>query len=181
VKAHPDKALLDELFPSIQKYQELAEKHGIKDIFQDNGGKILQVILALGLEVLEGREGNDARDETGKEYELKSVNFALQKNISTHHHLNPTIIEKYRKVDWIFAVYNNIELLTIYLMTPAELEPLFSRWWQKWHDDGNKDINNPKIPLEFVMNNGTLLVGTPPDLSTFKKRPVVNKRKRPKK
>ena len=27
------------LFPYIRKYQELSSKHGIKDIFQDNGGK----------------------------------------------------------------------------------------------------------------------------------------------
>lgn len=178
MKPHPDKELLDQLFPAVQKYQELAEKHGIKDIFQDNGGKLLQVILALGLTVLDGREGNDAKDETGKEYELKSVNFALQKNISTHHHLNPIIIEKYRQVDWIFAIYENIELLAIYLMTPQDLEPLFEKWWKKWHDDGGKDINNPKIPLEFVMANGTLLDGTPPDLSTFRKRPVMNRRKK---
>jgi hypothetical protein len=178
MKPHPDKELLDKLFPAVKMYQNLAEKHGISDIFQDNGGKLLQVILALGLTVLEGREGNDAKDETGAEYEMKSVNFALQKNISTHHHLNPTIIEKYRKVDWIFAIYNNIELLSIYIMSPNDLEPMFSRWWVKWHIDGGKDINNPKIPLEFVMANGRLLQGSPPDLSTFKKRPVMNTRKK---
>jgi hypothetical protein len=169
---------MEQLFPNVQRYQELAKKHGIKDIFQDNGGKILQVVLALGLEVLDGREGNDARDANGKEYELKSVNFALQKSFSTHHHMNPLIIEKYRKVDWIFAVYDNIELLAIYLLTPADLEPYYAKWEKKWHDDGAKDINNPKIPLEYVMHHGTLLEGSPPDLSTFKKRPVMNKRKK---
>lgn len=170
MKPHPDRYLMEHLFPSVQKYQELAERHGIKDIFQDNGGKILQVVLALGLEVLEGREGNDARDADGKEYELKSVNFALQKYFSTHHHMNPIIIEKYRQVDWIFAVYDNIELLSIYLLTPNDLEPFYAKWEQKWHDDGCKDINNPKIPLEYVIEHGTLLEGKPPDLSTFKKR-----------
>jgi hypothetical protein len=42
---HSDKTILDDLFPYIQKYQELASKHGINDIFQDNGGKLLQVLL----------------------------------------------------------------------------------------------------------------------------------------
>jgi hypothetical protein len=36
-------------------------------------------------------------------------------------------------------------------MTPRDLEPLFSRWEKKWHDDGGKDINNPKVPLDFVV------------------------------
>lgn len=108
MKEHPDKALMDELMPAIRKYQALASRHGINDIFQDNGGKLLQVILTLGLSVLPGREGNDAVDELGLEYELKSVNLDLTKNFSTHHHLNPVILAKYRQVDWIFAMYREI-------------------------------------------------------------------------
>jgi hypothetical protein len=164
MKPHPDKAQLDALFPAVIEYQKLAERHGIKDIFQDNGGKILQVILALGLKVLGKREGNDAVDEHGHEYELKSVNIALQRQVTTHHHLNPVILAKYRQVNWIIAVYRNIELLCIYRMTPADLEPLFSRWEAKWHADGGKDINNPKIPLDFVVANGKLIFGTAPEV-----------------
>ena len=59
MKSHPDIRSFDELYPYIQKYQDLALKHGIDDVFQDNGGKLLQVILITGLTVLEGREGND--------------------------------------------------------------------------------------------------------------------------
>ncbi len=50
MRQHPDKAVLDKLFPYIREYQNLASKHGINDIFQDNGGKLLQVILITGLE-----------------------------------------------------------------------------------------------------------------------------------
>ena len=157
MKIHPDKQLLDALFPHIRQYQALAEKHGINDIFQDNGGKLLQVILTTSLEVLPGREGNDARDATGNEYELKSVNTALTKSFSTHHHMNPVIIAKYRQVDWIFAVYQGIELQQIFLLTPAQMESFYAKWEKKWHDDGGKDINNPKIPLSYVQNNGRLL------------------------
>jgi hypothetical protein len=154
---HPDSARLLELFPAIRRYQDLATKHGINDIFQDNGGKILQVLLLVGLRVLPGREGNDAVDAAGNEYELKSVNIQLTRSFSTHHHMNPTIIAKYRKVDWIFAVYESIELKRIYRMTPANLEPYYRRWETKWHEDGNRDINNPKVPLTFVEENGELL------------------------
>lgn len=154
MKAHPDKAILDKLFPYIREYQALASKHGIGDIFQDNGGKLLQIALTTGLQLLTSREGNDAKDETGKEYELKSVNILLTKSFSTHHHMNPTIIAKYRLVDWVFAVYESIELKAIYLLKPSDMEPFYQRWEAKWHSDGGKDINNPKIPLTYVMRVG---------------------------
>lgn len=145
------------IFPSLQMLQNLATKNGINDVFQDNGGKLLQVLLITGLRDLPGREGNDAIDEDGNEYELKSVNVALTKSFSTHHHMNPVIIEKYRKVDWIFAVYRGIEILEIYKLTPSDLEPYYTKWETKWHKDGGKDINNPKIPLKYVRQVGTLL------------------------
>jgi Restriction endonuclease PvuII len=154
---HPDKAILDELFPAIQKYQELASKHGINDIFQDNGGKILQVLLVTGLVILPGREGNDAIDEEGNEYELKSVNIELTRSFSTHHHINPRIINKYRKVDWVFAVYRSINLIAIYKLKPANLEYFYTKWEVTWHSRGGRDINNPKIPLSYVMVHGDLL------------------------
>jgi hypothetical protein len=37
MQAHPDKAIWDELFPTIRRYQQRASKHGIGDIFQENG------------------------------------------------------------------------------------------------------------------------------------------------
>lgn len=157
MKPHEDWKKLKELFPAIRSYQDLATEHGINDIFQDNGGKLLQVILLTGLRVLPGREGNDAQDDDGNEFELKSVNTLLTKSFSTHHHLNPTIIEKYRQVDWVFAVYEGIELQAIYRLTPDDLEPYYSKWESKWHRDGEKDINNPKIPLKFVEAEGVLV------------------------
>ena len=157
MKPHRDKEIMDRLFPYIREYQELARKHGIGDIFQDNGGKLLQIALTTGLRILGTREGNDAVDETGREYELKSVNVLLTRSFSTHHHMNPTIIAKYRLVDWIFAVYKSIELQRIYLLTPQQIEPYFAKWEAKWHADGGKDINNPKVPLAFVEDVGQIV------------------------
>jgi hypothetical protein len=158
---HREAAELRRLWPAVREYQLLATRHGIADVFQDNGGKILQVLLLLGLKILPGREGNDAVDASGAEYELKSVNIELTQSFSTHHHMNPVIIAKYRKVDWIFAVYRHIELQAIYLLTPKMLEPYYSQWEMKWRKDGGKDINNPKIPLKFVAQTGKLLYGGP--------------------
>lgn len=160
--SHPDYETLKKLWPAVQQYQNLATQHGINDIFQDNGGKLLQVLLLLNLRQLPGREGNDAVDANGQEYELKSVNIELTRSFSTHHHMNPVIIAKYRKVPWVFALYRNITLQAVYLMEPKDLEPYYRQWESKWHSDGGKDINNPKIPVTYVMNNGRLLSGTPP-------------------
>lgn len=157
MKSHPDAQLLKKLFPAIRKYQDLAIKHGILDIFQDNGGKILQVCLILGLVALKAREGNDAIDDKGNEYELKTVNLLRTDQFTTHHHLNPTIIEKYRKVDWIFATYEAIELKEIFLLKPSAMEHWYQKWSTKWIADGNKDINNPKVPLSYVRKHGKLL------------------------
>lgn len=157
IRRHADADLLVELFEHVRRYQVLASKHGINDVFQDNGGKLLQLMLLTGLRILPGREGNDAIDGNGREYEVKTVNIALTRGFSTHHHLNPTIIEKYRGVDWIFAIYNGIELTRIYAAPPVVLEEYFTRWERKWHESGGKDINNPKIPVKYVEQNATLI------------------------
>ena len=164
MKRHPDLAAFELLSPSIDELQALASKHGIDDIFQDNGGKLLQLLLVTGLTVIRGREGNDAVDERGMEYEIKTVNVARReiagrvlstKSFSTHHHLNPTIIAKYRQVTWIFGIYEGIKLRFVYVMVPALLEEYFTYWETKWNET-RKDINNPKIPVTHVIRSGTL-------------------------
>ena len=67
------------------------------------------------------------------------------------------VIPKYRRVDWVFAVYKSIELQRIYLLTPKHMEPYFTKWEAKWHREGEKDINNPKVPLTFVEEVGRLV------------------------
>jgi transcriptional regulator with XRE-family HTH domain len=138
---------------AIREMQHLGDEYGIRDIFQDNGGKVLQVCILLGLRVSTRREGNDAFDNDGNEYELKTVNRALAKNrgITTHHHLNKVILDKYRAVKaWYIAIYEGIELVEIYRVEPLILEPLFQKWE---HEIETKQIalNNPKIPMRYVL------------------------------
>lgn len=154
---NPDYQEYLRLFPAIQEYQKLADKYNIADIFQDNGGKYLQLLILLGLETTGDREGNDAFDAEGNEYEIKTVNIELVRGFSTHHHMNPVIIEKYRGVDWFFAVFKSINLQVIYRMPPKLMEPFYQKWETKWHADGNKDINNPKVPLKYVMEHGEVM------------------------
>ena len=163
---HPDWKRLENLMPAVREFQALAAEHGIDDIFQDNGGKILQMLLALNLQGIPGREGNDAVDVEGREYELKSVNIWLTAGFSTNHHINIPIIEKYRKARWVFAIYEGIEMRRAFFMPAGKLEVYFSAWEKKWTDE-QKDINNPKVPLKFVCENGECLFddGKPLDLA----------------
>lgn len=136
----------------IEKMQELADEYGIHDILQDNGGKVLQVLILLGLRISPGREGNDAVDADGNEYELKTINRSLNKNagITTHDHLNQDILKKYRAVAaWYIAIYEGVKLQEIYRVSTASLEPQFQQWEQKIITTGTA-LNNPKIPLRFV-------------------------------
>ena len=165
VPALPPQSALDRinaLLPYVRQYQRLASEFDIDDIFQDNGGKLLQTLIITRLRNLTGREGNDAYDEHGNEYELKTVNRSLTSAFSTHHHINPTIIAKYRKVNWVFCVYAGIEIVEIYQARPQDLEFYFSAWEEKWHnsagpDGRGRDINNPKIPIKFVQKVGRLI------------------------
>ncbi len=142
--------------PAIRAFQSLATEHGIDDVFQDNGGKILQMLLALNLQGIPGREGNDATDSEGREYELKSVNIWLTSSFSTNHHVNIPIINKYRHVRWVFAIYESIEMRRAYFVPAEKLEVYFKAWEEKWRKT-ERDINNPKIPMAFVVEHGELL------------------------
>ncbi len=75
--------------------------------------------------------------------------------------MNPTILAKYRQVNWVFAIYEGIELQAIYWMKPSGLDPYFTKWETKWHESGGKDINNPKIPVKFVVDQGKLVYQKP--------------------
>lgn len=169
---------MQDAFEKVQELQKLAKEYGISDIFQDNGGKVLQVLIMLGLKTSPGREGNDALDDEGNEYELKTVNYALTTQISTHHHLNKDILYKYRKVKaWYFAIYEDIELYEIWKVPPSQLEELFQHW-EAVIDQTGKELNNPKIPLWFVQTGGECIYRNPdkPSVPRAKKPRLIKER-----
>ena len=55
-------------------------------------------------------------------------------------------------------------------MKPSAMEHWYGKWEAKWHADGGKDINNPKIPVSFIMANGTLVYGSVPEIKTRPKK-----------
>lgn len=148
---------LERALLGCQEHQTLAEKYGIRDIFQDNGGKVLQSLIILGLRAVGGREGNDAFDDEGNEYELKTVNAALgaSRGVTTHHHLNSRILDKYRRVTaWFISIYQNTTLIEIFRLTPDLLSPVFDSFAARSEANKKEPLNNPKIPIAFVRQYG---------------------------
>ena len=153
---------IEELWKGVEALSELGREYNIDDIFQDNGAKILQQIIYMNFKAMVLREGNDAIDENGLEWELKSCNCEKVSSISTHHHLNHVILAKYRKVPWMFSIYEHTVLKEMYMLSPTELEPMFSLWETKLNgevENGKKQppresLNNPKIPISFVRTHG---------------------------
>jgi hypothetical protein len=136
----------------LAKFQAIASKHGVHDVFQDNGGRIIQIILALNLKVLPGRTGNDAVDCEMNQYELKSICVPGCGGFSTSHHLNLKTIEKLKGVSWIFAFFKGNTMFQIYKVSPNKMEKVYSKWI---NDLRFKDhLNNPKVSIEFVKTNG---------------------------
>lgn len=145
--------VLEQLWENLHDLSLLAKDYGIDDIFQDNGAKVLQQLIILNMDILPGREGNDAISESGTEWEMKSINLETSATgFSTNHHTTYDIIAKYRQVPWSFAIYYGIHLSEIYVMTPDMLEPLYTHWEEKLSTMAH--LNNPKIPVKFVRENG---------------------------
>lgn len=144
---------INALWQNLHALEELARQYGIDDIFQDNGAKVLQQLIYLNLNIIPGREGNDAVSDNGLEWEMKSINISTSaKGFSTNHHTTLDIIKKYRQVPWSFAIYEGIVLKEIYVMPPSTLEPIYQKWEQQLRTKTH--LNNPKIPVKFVKKYG---------------------------
>lgn len=149
---------LEALWKDVNELNKFAQQEfGIDDIFQDNNGKVVQQLIYLNFKNVEGREGNDGRDKNEVEWEMKSVNINKTQSISTHHHLNKKILQKYRLVPWSFSVYEGSDLQQIYVIHPTKLDnEYFTEWENKIRTEG-KELNNPKINLEYIKQHGTLV------------------------
>lgn len=149
---NPDFIEMQKALGHVEALQAIADRHGINDVFQDNGGKILQIILALDLKVLPGRTGNDAVDGENNQYELKATAFRWSGGFSTNHHLNQKTIEKFRGTSWVFAFFKGIRMTEVYKMSSVEMEPIFKKWEEELQEKDH--LNNPKIPVSFVRHYG---------------------------
>lgn len=161
--------IFNAMWRSLDGLEELATQYDINDITQDTNLKLLQILILFDLDKLPGREGADARDRYGNDWELKTVNLRLTKSFSTNHHTTFDIINAFRRERWLFSVYEGITLKEVYAVSAEALEPHFSKWEQQIQtriDTGasNQHLNNPKIPLKFVREVGVQVfpVSDPP-------------------
>lgn len=151
-----DKTTVDILWKQLKTLQDVAEEFGIENIFQDNGAEILQQLIYLNMKAVPGREGNDGVDINGCEWEMKSLDVSKgNSGITTNHHLNADIIEKYKTVPWSVAIYDRIHLKKIYIVGSKQLQATFQAWEQQLRKV--KSLNNPKIPLVTIEEQGTLI------------------------
>lgn len=153
----------------LNDIEELADSYEINDIAQDNNLKLLQTLVLFDLENQSSREGADAIDRYGHSWELKTVNLNLTKSFSTNHHTNLERIEAFRNERWLFSSYRGIQLQEVYAVNPHALESYFFDWEVKVRQkiaDGtdNAHLNNPKIPLKFVREVGTLVYPADPPI-----------------
>lgn len=150
---HKEKiARIRQLWGRLDEIEALAAAYRISDIAQDNNLKLLQTLVLFDFRNQPSREGADAIDRYGHEWELKTVNVDLTRSFSTNHHTNHERIAAFRKERWLFSVYKGIALQAAYAVSPHDLEEAyFSKWWEKSEDS---HINNPKIPLKFVQSVG---------------------------
>jgi len=153
--------------------QEVASTRRIHNVFDDGGYKELLLLSLFNLTKGGGRTGNDAVDDQGREYEIKTVARVSAKgerkpylNVTTEHTLTLENVERYRNVHlWIVAVFDQSNPEVIYEVSPARLERYFSLWESKLRDqealrrEGGAPVhlNNPKIPLSFIALHGVVV------------------------
>jgi len=146
-----DLAQVETAFESLRAMQRLAIAYGITDILDDQNAKLLYVLVLLGLQRVPGDAGPVVTDGDGKTYELRIVTRSEGKplSISTHRQLAQDLIQRYRNVTaWMVAMYEGIELRTVYKVPPVLLESVFTTWDAAIVERG--PLNNPKIPIGLI-------------------------------
>ena len=157
--------------------QDMAQVHGIHNVFDDNGYKDLLILTLFGLRKL-GRAGDDAVDAQGRQYETKTVArrsaAGVRKEslgITTEHTMTLPNIQRYRNVFlWIVAVFDGAQPEAVWEISPRALEPFLALWEERLRetDDTGRlvrdHLNNPKIPLKYIAEHGIKV--WPPDDAT---------------
>jgi hypothetical protein len=154
---------IDMLIGYGRALQEMATVHGIHNVFDDNGYKDLILLTLFGLKKL-GREGDDAVDASGRQFETKTVARLSSKgvrktnlSITTEHTMTIANIERYRhSFLWIVAVFDGATPEAVWEISPRALEPFFSKWealLRETDDTGRlvrDHLNNPKVALAYI-------------------------------
>lgn len=159
--------------------QGQASRLNIHNVFDDGGYKELILLTMFGLKKM-SRTGNDAQDDEGRHYEIKTVarvsstgEVKPNLQVTTEHTLTMANLDRYREAHlFIVAVFDQSQPEAIYEIAPSKLEPYFTKWEKKLAgqqevaaEEGGAPVhlNNPKIPINFVIKHG-LQVWPPKDV-----------------
>jgi hypothetical protein len=143
--------------------EELANKAGIFNVFDDGGYRTLLILTMFGLRKPPGRLGDDAIGSSGKRYELKTINLINTRGetrksypgITTEHTLRATNVERYRQTnEWLIGVFKGNVPVQVWQLESKLLEPYYLFWEKKIRESKSGEINNPKILFGFVHQHG---------------------------
>lgn len=153
---------ISEIVNIATKLQKFGTVRNIVSVFDDGGYRELLLATLFNLTLHKGRHGDDASDEETHRYELKTVNLVdtsgklrRKPGITTCHHVNFDIINRYRNVNWLIGIFFVNEPVEIYEVTPEKLKSFFDSWENRLKEEKINHINNPKLPFDFIRQNGT--------------------------
>lgn len=157
---------VQDILSLADQLQQEANKYNIIHVFDDGGYREFLMLKMFELTKEPGRHGDDAIDPVSKDqYELKTVNLIntsgeerKKPGITTCHHVNQHIIDRYRKVSgWLIGIFYINDPARIYEVGPTAFEPHFKKWENRLKTEKDlKHINNPKIPFGDVLKHGIL-------------------------
>lgn len=151
---------IGELLELAAKLQKYGTDKNIVSVFDDGGYRELLLSTLFDIKLHTGRHGDDAYDESGNNFELKTVNLVdtsgnlrIKPGITTCHHVNQEIINRYRNLHaWLVGIFFVNEPVAIYEVPAEKLEPYLKIWEEQVKDKGH--INNPKIRFDDIRNMG---------------------------
>jgi hypothetical protein len=142
-----------------------ANAKNIFNVFDDGGYRTLLLLTMFNLtKPNKGRLGDDAIDQHGNRYELKTINLIRTNGevrtsypgVTTEHTLRQQNVDRYRACDaWIIGVFIGNRPLDVWVVPSAALEPYYCEWERQIAAAPNHELNNPKIPIGFVAKVGT--------------------------
>lgn len=154
------KGKIEEILELASKLQKYGTEKNIVSVFDDGGYRELLLATLFDLRLHSGRHGDDAYDELSNNFELKTVNLVdtsgnlrIKPGITTCHHVNQDIINRYRSLHaWLIGVFFVNEPVEIYEVSAEMLEPYLKVWEEQLKTTSH--INNPKIRFDDIRKMG---------------------------
>jgi hypothetical protein len=154
------KGQIEDVLGLASKLQKYGTKKNIVSVFDDGGYRELLLATLFDLRLHLGRQGDDAYDELGNNFELKTVNLVdtsgklrIKPGITTCHHVNQEIINRYRNLHaWLVGIFFINEPVEIYEISADKLESYLKTWEEQLKQSTH--INNPKIRFDDIRKLG---------------------------